>query len=91
MADFLIERSLFRRILDRYFEAEIENRAYGSMMALAAKTKPGPALEYARLYREAIALQKTQFEETRQTLADKLAAEDDAGIQRALAALFPRR
>ncbi len=91
MADFLIDRSVLRRILDRHFEAEIENRSYGTMVSRAAKTKPGPALEYARLYKEAIAAHKTQFEGTRRSLEENLAAGDDVAVQRALADLFPPR
>jgi hypothetical protein len=91
MADIPIDRNLFQRILNRYFELEIENRAYGAMVTQAAITKPVAALEYARLYREAIPTCKAQFESSRRTLAAKLDAGDDAAAQRELADLFPPR
>ena len=91
MTDFLIDRSLFQRILERYFELEIENQAYRTMMTRGAKEKPGPAYEYSRLYSQEIAVHKTRFGETPQILADKLAGGDDAAARKTLAGLFPPR
>ncbi len=91
MSQVQLDREFFGRFLERFFELEIDNRAYRALAARAARQKPESGLRYAAFQDAEVDEQQKQFEEIRRSLNRELAAEDDAAFQRTLSSLFPPR
>jgi hypothetical protein len=91
MPDFPIDRDLFQRILERYFQLEAENRAYRSLADFGAAGKPGLRTEYAEAHSVVALHEKEQSAGHRKILRDSLDAQDAAAVHQTLSALFPRQ
>lgn len=86
-----IDCDLLRRIVEKYFQLEAENRAYFLAAYRAGVQKPGLRTNFADAIAEETARQKEQSAGHRSILRDSLAAQDADAVHQTLSALFPRQ
>jgi hypothetical protein len=89
LSQILIDRDLLRRLLEQYFQWDIDNRAYRCLASRASILNPDAALQYGSLYESEVEAQRKQGAGSRRHLLDTLAAQDDDAFRKALSDSFP--
>jgi hypothetical protein len=91
MSQILVDCDILRRLLEKYFHLEAENRAYFFAAYRAGVQKPGLRTSFADAIAEETARQKEHSAGHRSILQRNLDARDADAFHQTLSALLPRQ
>jgi len=91
VSQILIDREILRRMVEKHFELEVDNRAYRALLQRALLSNPGPAGLMDQFLHDEREKQSAQYAGSLRLLRDTQAAEDDAAFLRLLSSQFPSR